>query len=150
MECYQIELAKLHQKYNLQVDTIFPAEIMTFVELKAAIEHTNHFDISIEHKIEGKDYDYLFWAHAISDKKIGFIGNGKVLSSFIKESRGNIYRWRDQIIQQLQIMDVLPDYLILTFSGLSKEDVMYIADRNPCRKCTVACNYNDIVTCLHS
>lgn len=121
---YHQEIKKLHHKYNLEVDDIFPAEIMTLEELKNSIERANKQSVSIHDLIKGEMYDDLFWVHALTDKKIGFLGDGRVMSNLIKQAQGNIYRWQKQILEEIRTSPVLPPHLRSTFSGLQREQVL--------------------------
>jgi lysyl-tRNA synthetase class 1 len=117
-------LALLHNKYDLLVDHKYPAEIVIFDDLIESVEALNKINVSIKNTIQGKEFDRIFWAHALTDKKIGFIGEQKIMSEIIYKAQPHIYRWRDQILAQLAIETILPSNLASTFSGLSKEEVI--------------------------
>lgn len=121
---YKHQLVELHNKHELKVDETYPAEIMTLETLRKAIEYVRTLEVSIYKPITGAVYDNLFWVHALSDQKTGFIGDGKLMASLIKQSHRNILRWRDQIIAQIQATSVIPDHILKTFSGLSKEQII--------------------------
>lgn len=121
---YNKRLAKLHAKHKLKVDETFPSEIMTLAALKDAISAVKDLDVSINIPIQGEAYDHLFWAHALSDKKTGFIGDGKTMSSLIKIAMPNIQRWRKQIMEQIEQSDVLPEYFSQRFAGLGKGEIL--------------------------
>lgn len=83
----------LHEKYNLKVDEIFPGEIMTLLTLQKAIEKLKVINISIDDLITGDKYDLIFWSCVLTDKKIGFLGNGKeILFPLIKQIEPHIKR----------------------------------------------------------
>ncbi|MCW8452586.1 aldehyde dehydrogenase family protein [Legionella quinlivanii] len=128
---YLEELKKLHYKYNLKVDDVFPAEIMTLETLKEAISRASKHDVSIWKPIEGQMFDDLFWVHSLTDKKTGFIGDGKLMSSLIKSAQSNIYRWQKQIIAEIKGSSTLPLHLHSTFSGLGKDQIIEKMEKMP-------------------
>jgi predicted nucleotidyltransferase len=121
---YNELLADLHSRYNLKIDTNFPSEVMSLSTLEEAITFCDTLDVCIHEKISGKVFDNLFWIHALSDTKIGFQGNGRLLSSLIKKSQSNVLRWRNQIIEQIYKAEELPEHLKENFSGLNKQQVL--------------------------
>jgi aldehyde dehydrogenase (NAD+) len=121
---YQKQIADLHCKYELKVDEAFPAEIMSLSALKEAIKFTNTLDVSIYEMIDGDIYDNLFWVHSLTDKKTGFMGDGMLMSSLIKQSQHNIFKWRNQIIEQIKTAETLPEHFVQTFSGLNKAQIV--------------------------
>lgn len=124
IKAYNALLADLHRKYNLKVDSTYPSEIMTLSQLEEAIAFCGTLDVSIHEPIVAEVFDKLFWVHALSDNKTGFQGNGRLMSSLIKLSQANILRWRNQIIEQIQQVDNLPEHLKQNFSGLNKQQIL--------------------------
>jgi hypothetical protein len=66
----------------------------------------------------------MFWAHALTDKKTGLIGQASVMSRLIKDGTPHIHSWRNQILKQLQEKDTLPVHIYEKFSGLTKTEVI--------------------------
>lgn len=123
-EAYIKKLGDLHHKYNLKVDGVFPAEIMTLATLEKTIGSLENIVVSVDKVVSGDEFDHMFWVHALTDKKIGFVGNGKVMSRLITNGSPYIYKWSGQIIEQLKKKDALPKYLCQTFSGLNKNEII--------------------------
>lgn len=123
-EKYLNRLADLHNKYNLKVDKNFPAEIVSIEKLKNSLKTLDKIEISVDEKIEDDKFDQIFWLHALTDKKIGFIGDGKAMFSLIKSSAGYIPKWRDQIIEQLNNKETLPEHVRSRFIGLNKQEII--------------------------
>jgi len=121
---YIRRIAEVHRKYDLQVDTQFPAEIMTLTTLENTITSLAKIAISVDKLITGNEFDQIFWIHALTDKKTGFIGNSKLMSQLIKKSWPYILGWRNQIIDQLKEKESLPTHLCKTFSGLPKKELI--------------------------
>lgn len=121
---YIKKLATLHCKFGLKVDKIFPAEIMSLRELQDIIKNLSSLEVSINKIIAGENFNKLFWMHALTDKKIGFMGDGILMSSLIKKSYPHIYNWKNLILEELKIMEVIPKYLQEKFIGLSKEKIL--------------------------
>jgi len=46
------------------------------------------------------------------------------MSQLITKTQGEIYRWREQILTQLEEAPELPSYMKLNFSGLNKDQVI--------------------------
>lgn len=124
VEEYMQRLAMLHNQYNLKVDVTYPAEIMTLKKLEDVIHSLNNMNISIDKLVTGDEFDRIFWIHALTDKKIGFIGDGKLMSGLIKISTPYINKWASQIIEQLKKRDTLPENIARTFSGLNKQEAI--------------------------
>lgn len=141
---YREKLVQLHQHYGLKVDEEFPTEVMTLHELNDTIGHLNGLNVSLDTKITGSEYDRLFWAHALTDQKAGFIGQGRVMSSLIKQAMPHIYRWKNQIMTQLEDRDELPQYLNEKFLGLSKLEICEkLSKYNPHLIVHLGLNYDD-------
>ena len=121
---YKSELAKLHQAFGLSVDDDFPAEIITIERLAGVMANLDKIDVSIHSVIEGETFDHLFWAHAVTDKKTGFIGDGRALSSFAKQAISHISRWRHAIMEQIEMTEVVPDHIGQRFMGLRKHEIL--------------------------
>lgn len=117
-------LVALHQKYNLKVDDTFPAEVVSLKTLEETIKSLESVVVSVDEEVTGDKFDRIFWVHALTDKKVGFIGDGKLMSSFIKDGSPYIVKWRNQIISQLENRDSLPKNLCKTFSGLTKKEAV--------------------------
>lgn len=128
---YLEEIKKLHYKYHLKVDDVFPAEVMTLQVLKEAIARANKQAVSIWKAIDGEMYDDLFWVHSLTDKKTGFLGDGKLMSSLIKSAQSNIYRWQKQIIAEIKSSSTFPPHLLTTFSGLTKDHIIEKMEKLP-------------------
>jgi aldehyde dehydrogenase (NAD+) len=121
---YIDRLSLLHDKYNLKVDQKFPAEIMTLAKLENSLAKLGNIKISINKVIKGEEFDDMFWAHSLTDKKIGFIGDGPLMSSLIKKTIPYIYEWSSQIIEQLKFQNTLPKHLSKKFLGLTKDEAI--------------------------
>lgn len=121
---YKNQLTKLHQSYNLKEDKGYPTEIMTLSRLKKAINYCKSLDVSLNMVISGEVFDNLFWVHALSDKKIGFLGDGRLMSSLIKATQPHILRWRNQIVDQIEKTDNLPLHIKTNFPGLNKAKIL--------------------------
>jgi acyl-CoA reductase-like NAD-dependent aldehyde dehydrogenase len=121
---YHQALIELHGRYGLKVDDAFPAEIMTVAKLQQIIDNLAEIDVSVDIIVEGELYDKLFWAHAITDKKTGFIGNPKLMSALIKQTLPHLLRWRNQILQQLEGKEEIPDHVVQRFVGLNKKEII--------------------------
>lgn len=131
VENYLKRLALLHHEYSLKVDGTFPAEIMTLESLEKTINSLGEIVVSVDKLITGKEFDRMFWAHALTDKKTGFIGNNNVMARLIKVGTPYIYTWKNQIIEQLEKKDTLPLYLCEKFSGLNKTEVIEKLSKYP-------------------
>jgi acyl-CoA reductase-like NAD-dependent aldehyde dehydrogenase len=141
---YKNNLIQLHHHYGLKVDDAFPTEVMTLNKLKETIDHLSDLNVSLDKKITGYEYDHLFWTHALTDQKAGFIGQGRVMSSLIKQAMPHIYRWKNQIMEQLENIDELPQYLNEKFLGLSKVEVCEkLSKYNPHLIVHLGLNYDD-------
>jgi predicted nucleotidyltransferase len=121
---YHHALAGLHDKYGLKVDLAFPAEIMTVRKLQRIIDNLAAINVSVDDIVKGEQYDQLFWVHALTDQKTGFIGDPLLMSSLIKQALPHLLRWRNQIIKQLEEKEVLPDHIAHRFIGLNKKEVL--------------------------
>jgi len=121
---YITGLTKLHEQYNLKVDETFPAEIVTFSVLNKILNYLEVVDVDVDKIIRGREFDWIFWIHALTDKKIGFVGDNKIMHGLIKEGLPHIKRWSLQIIKQLKEKDRLPENLCMTFSGLGKDETI--------------------------
>ena len=84
----------------------------------------DQLNVSVDILITGQEFDHLFWAHALTDKKIGFIGDNTIMLELINIAKPHIMRWSKQIIQQLLEKQTLPTHLLETFPGLNKEQVI--------------------------
>lgn len=141
---YLKQIAALHHKQNLKIDERFPAEIITLDALEKTIETAGTITPSIDRLVIGHEFDQIFWVHALTDKKIGFIGDGKILSQMIKNGRPHITRWADQILDQLKKKEELPKYLNQTFSGLSKQEIIEkLSKYSPHLVVHLGLNYDD-------
>lgn len=126
---YKSELVKLHQRFDLDVDTEFPAEIMSVETLASVIDNLAKIEVSIHTLVEGDIFDQLFWAHALTDKKTGFVGDGKALSLMTKQVMPHISRWRNNIMEQIRSVDVVPEHICERFPGLRKEEILERMDK---------------------
>ena len=126
---YKSQLAKLHQEFGLKVDDVFPAEIMSFETLDRVVEGLAEIDVSIHSLVQGETFDHIFWAHAITDKKTGFVGDGKALSGVAKQVMPHVLRWRNQIMEQLEHAEVVPEHISQHFLGLGKSEIIGKMDK---------------------
>lgn len=62
--------------------------------------------------------------HALTDKKIGFIGDERLMSQLIKKGIPALNVLRSRIIEQLANKDILPEHLYKKFVGLSKNAII--------------------------
>ena len=121
---YHHRLVDLHLAHDLKVDEVFPAEIMTIEKLRNIIDNLDVIDVSIDTLIEGEKCDHIFWTHALTDQKTGFIGQGKIMSDLIKKTMPHIYRWRNQVIEQLEKAEYIPLHVEQRFVGLNKQEIL--------------------------
>lgn len=121
---YLQKLAVLHAKYHLKVDTTFPAEIMTLATLTEVLAGLHHIDVSVDKLVTGAEFDHIFWVHALTDKKIGLLGDSEVMLGLIKRGAPHIKRWSTQIVEQLVSKESFPAYIHETFPGLNKDQII--------------------------
>ena len=141
---YLKRISSLHHKYNLKIDEKFPAEIVTLDTLDKAINAADSVIISADKLVSGLIFDHIFWIHALTDKKAGFIGDGKVVSQMIKKGRPYIARWSAEILDQLRRKEDLPKYLYQRFSGLSKQEILEkLSNYSPHLVVHLGLNYDD-------
>jgi acyl-CoA reductase-like NAD-dependent aldehyde dehydrogenase/predicted nucleotidyltransferase len=129
IEIYKSELATLHQTFGLHVDEDFPTEIISFERLLRVMDNLDKINVSIHSVVEGEIFDHLFWAHAITDKKTGFIGDGKALSSLAKKAIPHISRWRNDIMAQIESEKFVPNHICQRFTGLRKHEILDKMDK---------------------
>jgi len=115
---YLSELSVLHDRFGLKVDVDYPAEVMTLTTLNEVLQTLEQFDVSIDKIVTGDAFDAIFWAHALSDKKMSFIGNDAMMQSLIRLAAPHIKRWATQITQQLAQQHQVPEHLKARFPGL--------------------------------
>ena len=141
---YKILLASLHRKFNLKLDDAFPTEIITLKSLEETLDSLDKITIDIDKVVTGKEFDEIFWTHALTDKKVGFVGDGKKMSSLIKKGTPYIHTWRNQIIEQLEKKNSLPSHIQQKFSGLSKNDaIKKLQSHNPHLVVHLGLHYDD-------
>jgi hypothetical protein len=115
----------LHDKFHLKVDTIFPSEIMTLATLHHAMDSLPKLNVSTGKVLEGRPYDHLFWACVLTDKKIGFIGDGKgTLFPFIRKAEPHVERWKQQIIAELQSKETFSKQVHAAFPKLTRTEIL--------------------------
>jgi hypothetical protein len=141
---YSRRIAILHNRYGLKVDEEFPTEVMTLGTLQTIISELDSVNVSVDELVTGIKFDHMFWVHALTDEKTGFVGDGIAMSSLIKDGQPHIYRWRDQIIEQLEARETLPEHICKTFSGLGKEDaIAKLSKHSPHLVVHLGLNYDD-------
>lgn len=124
LQSYLDQLAQLHAKYRLKVDAIFPAEVMTLETLQDVVSGLEHVNVSVDKLVTGQEFDHIFWMHALTDIKTGFLGDNSLMLGLICQARPHLNRWSRHIIEQLLAKEDLPAYLKEKFSGLTKQQVI--------------------------
>lgn len=121
---YLEQLATLHEEFGLKVDTRYPCEIMTLEMLHQKINALDEIVISVDEQIKGAKFDQMFWAQVLTDKKAGFFGDHTTMMRLITASEPLILKWKNQILEQLEKKDHLPEHILQTFEGLSKNEII--------------------------
>jgi hypothetical protein len=117
-------LTLIHQKHKLKVGENSPAKIVTLKTLRETMDSLEGITISVDKIMSEEKIDQIFTLLALKDKKAGFIGDGKLMFSFIKDLSQHLDKWRDQIIKQLEKSILLPVHLCDTFAGFSKKEII--------------------------
>lgn len=97
-------LVDLHKRFGMEVDRVYPAEIVTYSQIRSLIQKGTELEFCLG-KNEIATFDCAVWIQALADKKCAVVDNNNHLREFEEICRPIPELWCQQISKLVQTAD---------------------------------------------